>query len=324
MRLIQYNENHYESIESASFQDLIKGIKPGMVNWLDVDIKRERTEIELLSSSLGLHHLTLDDILNVNHLPKFELFDNYLFLTFKMMDLVPGTNIVRVEHLSMILADDFVLLVQEDCSDDVFDDLRTRIVERIGRIRSNGNDYLFYRIVDTIVDNYFRTLESIREQVDDLEDEVLKTNHKDFVSEILSLKAEIREIRKVILPLREEIGRLRNDSSQFIHKSTRVYFRDLHDNLSLLANNFEYFREMIKDLTDLHLGTLSYDMNQVMKTLTVISALFIPLTFIVGVYGMNFKYMPELEIAWFYPAVMGFMLTLSIAMVVYMKRKRWW
>jgi magnesium transporter len=217
----------------------------------------------------------------------------------------------------------WVLTVQEEDESDVFDMVRQRISQSLGRVRLMGPDYLFCQLLRAVVEHYKITLEYYREQIDSLEDEVLDRPQENMVQEIVNFRKQINRIRKYTSPLREEISRLMMDRHPLIHKHQMAYLRDIQDNLNDLTQTFEQFREMLKDLSELYLSQLSHSMNQVMKTLTVVTALFIPLTFVAGVYGMNFAHMPELAWHWGYPAVLTLMALIGAGMWLWMKRKKW-
>lgn len=324
LSIIEFNEQDTKQLE-GSYEDIAQYIMPAsetVIQWLDIDINRSST-IEHIAKHFDLHHLTVEDILNTEHLPKFELFDAYIFVTLKMLK-VDEQNEIAYEHISFVLGKGYVITFQE-IPGDVFDDVRDRILKNRGYIRKRKADYLFIRLLDAIVDYYGDTLEHIRKHIIDLEVDVLDngSSSKEIVKEILSVKKELAMIRSFIIPLREVLNRIKSDSTHLLHKSSYTYLNDIQDHLLYQISSFETFREMLKDLMDLHNTQMNNDLNRIMKTLTIISALFIPLTFLAGLYGMNFKYMPELQQTWGYPAVLILMLFVAILSIIYMKRKRW-
>ena len=320
LSIIEFNEQEVTHKE-GSYEEIAPFIKQpneNVVQWLDININRSST-VESIATHFELHHLTVEDILNTEHLPKFELFDDYIFVTLQMLKVDEG-NEVDYEHISFVLGKGYVITFQE-IPGDVFDDVRDRIMKNRGYVRRRKSDYLFIRLIDAIVDYYGHTLEHIRNHIVELEVNILSddNSNQEIVKEILSVKKELSLIRSFIVPLREVLNRIKTDSIHILHKSSYTYLNDIQDHLNYQISSFETFREMLKDLMDLH----NNDLNRIMKTLTIISALFIPLTFLAGIYGMNFTHMPELDQVWAYPVLLGIMAIITIMMVIYMKRKRW-
>ncbi|CAD5248269.1 MULTISPECIES: magnesium/cobalt transporter CorA [unclassified Imperialibacter] len=320
--LIQYNDPGYTTRDGLSPAEASKLLKPNHINWFDVEITN-KILVEDTAQFFGIHHLMAEDIQNLEQLPKFEVFDKYLFFTLKMLVFNPETNKITQEHLSIVMGEDLIITFQEGLPGDVFDELRNRIALAKGRIRKYGADYLFYNIIDSVVDNYMTIMERLRDKIEKLEAEIIKDPSFHVVEEIMEIKKEINTLRKYTLPLRDALNKMRVEGSHFIQKTSVNYFQDVADHIHYLISSFETSREMLKDIMDLHLSNLSNDMNKVMKTLTVVAAIFIPLTFIAGVYGMNFKYMPELDSPYGYPMLWTFMIVSSVVMVVYMKHKKW-
>ena len=322
INLFAYNETQQHYFESNTFDALKDKFDKNHVNWVNVEIS-QREELDRVANHFGLHPLLLDDIFNTEHLPKMERFEDYIFITLKMFSFKPDSNLYCREHISMVLGDGYVLTFQQILKDDVFDGVRDRILNNKGILRKHGADYLFYRLLDAVVDNYLLIAEDFRRQIEDLEDTIYRSSSENQVADIIELKREINAFRKETVPVREEIGRLKADSGGLIKKATHTYLQDVYDHLNHLSSNFEVFREMIKDLMDLNMANMSNNLNKVMKTLTVVASIFIPLTFIAGIYGMNFEYMPELAWPWAYPVLMLLMLLLSLGMIFYMRKKKW-
>lgn len=321
MRLIRYNADKFDDLHFDNAKTALSHFEADKVNWLDMGIE-DRAAVEAVGESCDLHHLLLEDIMASKHLPRSEDYENYFFLSLKMFNADENRVLVD-EQLNIILGTNFIITFQEEVDHDVLDAVRDRILNNKGRIRYNGPDYLFYRIVDAVVSAYLETMERMRYHIEDLEDSILERSNTNITAEVLSLKKEISLIRKYTVPLRDEIGRLKNEPCRFVQPSTMTYIRDVHDELSYLVASFDNYRDMLSDLLDLQMNTLSQSMNEVMKTLTVMSSVFIPLTFLAGVYGMNFKYMPETEFWWAYPLLLAIMLVIGILLLIYMKRKRW-
>lgn len=321
IQLIQYNETDFKNHQVAQVENLFSLLLPDYVNWLNIE-PTNLEEVEAIAKHFDIHHLIIEDIINTRQLPKFEAFDTYYFLNLKMLEIASKNSDILTEHISFILGSNYVITFQER-EGDVFNEVRHRIEANLGRIRKQKADYLLYRLVDSVVDEYIRIVEFLRDAIEDLEEKVLAEPSGSIIREITELKSEINVFRKYVVPLRDEVGKMRNEPGKFISKSTLHYFRDVYDHLYYLHASFDTFREMLKDLLDLHLSQLSYEMNQIMKTLTVISAIFIPLTFLAGVYGMNFEYMPELQIRWAYPVLLVSMLLFAGGSIVYVKYKKW-
>ena len=322
IKLIQYNDAGYHTEDNLSPAESSKKVKPDCTNWIDVEITN-KVLVEDTAQFFDIHHLIAEDILNMEHLPKFEAFDNYLFFTVKMLLFNEKRNKVTEEHLSIVMGENLIITFQEGLPGDVFDELRNRIALGKGRIRKYGADYLFYCILDTIVDNYLTIMEMLREKIEMLEANIIADPSYHVVEEIMEIKKEINILRKYTLPLRDALNKLRAEGSHFIQKASINYFQDIADHILYLISTFDTSREMLKDIMDLHNSNLSNEMNKVMKTLTVVAAIFIPLTFIAGVYGMNFEHMPELRYEWSYPLLWVFMVVGSVAMVWFMKYKKW-
>ncbi len=324
LNLIEYNEQMQRQIEGpyAQLQAQILPPSSDRIQWLDINLESTQT-LEDISKHFQLHPLTVEDIEDTYDLPKFEAFENYIFMTIKMLRL-DAQEELEVEHLSFIIGKNYLITFQQTPGD-VFEEVRQRITHNKGYVRKRKADYLFTRLIDAIVDHYGYTLEHIRDHITQLELNILNGNSssESIIKEILSVKKELQLIRSFMLPLRDILTRLKNGSNQHFHKSSTAYLTDIQDHLLYQITSFETFREMLKDLLDLHNTQMNNDMNRVMKTLTVISALFIPLTFFTGLYGMNFKHMPELEWPWAYPTLLGIMAFITVVQIIYMRWKRW-
>lgn len=251
-----------------------------------------------------------------------EDFNDYLFVVLKMLQYDEEKNETKTEQLSIILGSNYVVSFQEE-DGDVFDPIRERIRADRGRTRKMGADYLAYSLIDSIVDNYFMVLEKIGEKIEDIEDELVKNATPEVLHTIHSLKRELIYLRKSVWPLREVISRLERWESPLIDKSIDIYLRDVYDHTIQVIDALETFRDMLSGMLDIYLSSVSNRMNEVMKVLTIIATIFIPLTLVAGIYGMNFKFMPELDWPWGYPMVYGVMIAISGVMLVYFRRKKW-
>jgi len=278
--------------------------------------------IEKIGEHFKIHPLVLEDIMNTGQRPKMEDFNDYLFIVLKMLSYDEEENETKTEQVSLILSSKFVISFQES-EGDVFDPVRERIRSDRGRIRKMGVDYLAYSLIDAIVDNYFMVLEKIGEKIEDIEDELVKNPTPEVLHTIHRLKRELIFLRKSVWPLREVISRLERWESPLIDKSIDIYLRDVYDHTIQVIDALETFRDMLSGMLDIYLSSLSNRMNEVMKVLTIIATIFIPLTLISSIYGMNFKYMPELDWFWGYPLVYTVMLAVSAVMLIYFRRKKW-
>jgi magnesium transporter len=310
-------EKTLDKVEEAfPFKD-----KPS-VTWINVDGIGRLDIIEKLGGRYGVHPLVLEDIVHTGQRPKMEEFDDYIYVVLNMLLLDRDKSEVAAEQVSIILGSNFVVSFQERPGD-VFDSLRDRIRTGKGRIRNMGADYLAYSLLDAIVDNYFAVLEDFGEKIEGLEDELISDPSPRTLQTIHDLKREMIYLRKSVWPLREVISSLQRCESPLIQENTRVYLRDVYDHTIQVIETVETFRDMISGMLDIYLSSVSNRMNEVMKVLTIIATIFIPLTFIAGVYGMNFQHMPELGWWWAYPAVWAVMAAVSILMIAYFRRKKW-
>jgi magnesium transporter len=264
----------------------------------------------------------LEDILHTGQRPKFEDFEKYIFIVFKMLYFDENGDDILEEQISIILGSNYVISFQEK-EGDVFNPVRERI--RAGRfqIKKRKIDYLAYALIDAVVDNYFLILEKIGEKIEDLEEELLDNPTPETLQTIHHLKRKLISLRKSVWPLREVIGGLERGESALFHKSTSIYLKDVYDHTIQVIDTIETFRDMVSGMLDMYLSNLSNKMNEVMKVLTIIATIFIPLTFIAGIYGMNFEFMPELKWHWGYFLIWGLMIVVGIAMVFYFRRKKW-
>ena len=264
----------------------------------------------------------LEDIANTGQRPKIDDFDEYIFVVLRMLSFDVKENETKTEQVSIIFGRGFVISFQE-MEGDVFDTIRDRLRNNKGRIRKMDSDYLAYALIDAVVDNYFIILEKLGETIEEIEDKLVTNPSTETLRTIHDLKREMIFLRKSVWPLREVISRMERSESALINKSTCVYLRDVYDHTIQVMDSVETFRDMLSGMLDIYLSSVSNRMNEVMKVLTVIATIFIPLTFLAGIYGMNFRHMPELELTWSYPAILILMFTVAILMVIYFRRKKW-
>jgi len=314
---VNIEERHYRQLEECVLPPERSG-----VTWVNVEGVHDVEVIRRLGDCHSFHPLVLEDIVNTVQRPKIEDYGDYLFIVLRMLR-PNGESGFSSEQLSIILGADYIFTFQEGIKGDPFDPVRERIRSSKGKIRGMGSDYLAYALIDSIVDGYFSVLEELGERIVDVEEELALTPEHDTLHLINDLKKEIIFLRKTVWPLRESVAVLERGDSDLLHDSTRVYFRDVYDHTVQVIDTVETYRDLLSGMLDLYLSSISNRTNEVMKFLTVIGTIFMPMTFLVGVYGMNFKHMPELEWQNGYYILWGVMLTSSLLMVVYFRKKRW-
>jgi magnesium transporter len=319
--IMDYDETHFQEREAKTIEECLPFKDEPTVTWINVDGLHEVEILEQIGDLLGLHPLVLEDILNTGQRPKVEDFDEYIFIVLKMLYDDKG-NGITIEQISLILGPNFVMSFQER-EGDVFSPIRERIRSGRGRIRKMGADYLAYALLDSVVDSYFIVLERLGERIEFLEEELVTNPTTETLQTIHDLKREMVFLRKSVWPLREIISGLERGESALIQESTGIYLRDVYDHTIQVIDTIETFRDMVSGMLDIYLSSVSNRMNEVMKVLTIIATIFIPLTLIAGIYGMNFQYMPELGWRYGYPMVWLIMLVIAGVMVVYFRRKRW-
>ena len=322
IRVILYDEESLEEKDLNSIDECFQYIGQSRKTWINIDGIHEVGVIEKIGQALQLHPLVMEDILNTDQRPKLDDYEDYLFICGKMLTYDSENSRLNMENISLVLSPDYVISFQE-VEGDIFDPIRERLRKGKGRIRKAGHDYLAYTLLDAIVDNYFTVLEKIGEEIESLEEEVISDPDEGTVEGIHHLKRELIFLRKSVWPLREVVNTLERGESHIVQDDTRIFLRDVYDHSIQVIDTTETFRDMVSGMLDVYLSTISNKMNQVMKVLTIIATIFIPLTFIAGIYGMNFKYMPELDYKWAYPAVLLCMLVIGIIMLIWFRRKRW-
>lgn len=291
------------------------------VTWVNVSGVHKMDILESCGKQFQLHSLLLEDIANTDQRPKLDDYETCLFLVLKMLSVTDRQDIV-VEQVSLVFGRNFVLSFQENGTD-VFTPVRDRLRGGKGRLRQSGADYLFYALVDAIVDQYFAVVEVLGEKIEELQDLVVSDPQPETLRRIHSLKRQLLFLRRAVWPLREVTNSLSRSECPFLQESTKVFFRDVYDHVVQIVDTIETLREMVSASLDIYLSSISYRLNAVMKVLTIITTIFMPLTFIVGIYGMNFEHMPELKWEWGYPLIIGVMVMIAIAMLGFFIRKKW-
>ncbi|MDR1788677.1 MAG: magnesium/cobalt transporter CorA [Treponema sp.] len=326
--IIRYTPEEASLEAAADARELLPLARPGAVNWLNVETLDDKAGVEALAAAFNIHPLTVEDILDTEQRPKVEEFDHYLFITLKAINRRgrggephPG-DLPALEQISIVLTENTVITFQE-LPGDSFDSIRRRILNAAGRIRKMGSAYLAYAILDTIINDYFLVLDKMDERIETFEDRAIDEQDTDFISDLQDAKRGLLSLRRIIWPLREALGLLLHIESPCLPESALPFFKDLHDSVMQCAETTDTCRELLAGVTEVNLSSMSNRMNRVMKVLTIISTIFIPLTFIVGVYGMNFKWMPELEVTYAYPLVWGVMAFIVIGMILFFKKRGW-
>ncbi|MCB4797795.1 magnesium/cobalt transporter CorA [Neotamlana laminarinivorans] len=316
-----YNEEICIEKELTNVQDCFN-FKPGTITWINVNGLNHVATIEKIGEHYELHPLVLEDIANISQRPKIDEYDDYIFVVLKMLYYDDNDTIVS-EQVSFVLGEEYVLSFQES-EGDVFDSVRERIRQALGRIRTSQADYLLYALMDAIVDHYFTVIEILGDKIEDFETAIFAGNvDEDANKNIRDLKKEILRVRRAIFPLRELLNRIEKTENTLIQQKTITYFRDIYDHLIQVSENIEIYREMVWSLMDMYMTSISNKMNEVMKVLTIMASIFIPLTFIAGIYGMNFQYIPELHYKYGYFIVWAVMIVIIAGMLYYFKRKKW-
>ena len=325
LSIIGYNPAGAWKKSAHTIEELLTYQNTGELTWILVNTPRNGSEISGLTDTFGIHPLTVEDILDTEQRPKVEEFDTYLFINIKAAAL--PSNITEetepeFDQISLVMTKDTIITFQrrEGFS---FESIQRRILNNIGRIRRMGTDYLGYVIMDMVVDTFFQALDRLETRLEDFEDRALDENDVSLISDLQQVKQILLRTRRVIWPLRESVTMLLRLDSNLIQDDLAPFLKDLHDNVTQALETVETYREILAGVMEVNLAALSNRMNKVMKVLTIISTIFIPLTFIVGVYGMNFTYMPELDYPYAYPIIWGIMTIIAVGMLIFFKRRRW-
>lgn len=320
LEIITYDRENHVKYVGSDVSDLIEKINPKRVNWVNLDGLSNLSIIEKLQSHFSLHSLLVEDILN-DQRPKAEEYEDYLFVTLKMLYRIDGPEI-DYEQISFVLGRHFLLTFQEK-EGDLFDAFRERIRQDQGRVRKKKADYLMYRLIDVTVENYYNVLDNIGEHIEEIEASIRSNTSDETFQKIQSIKKELIYLHKALYPLRDALGKILKDESDFIQEENIPYYRDVYDHVIHLIDSLDTYRDLTSGLTDIYINTQNSKLNDVIRVLTIISTIFMPLTFIVGVYGMNFKFFPELQWRHGYAVVWVIMLSIAAGMIGIFKYKKW-
>ncbi len=322
LQLVQFTESALHVSSATDAAAVLGRLDASRVNWIAVHGLHDTAVIETLGSHFSIDPLVLEDILNTGHMPKLEVHDRYLFLTLKMLSFSEERTAVEQEHFSMLLCDGCLITFQEKRSA-VFDVIREILGSGTGRLRKRGADYLFYRLLDTIVDHYYLVLDRIEDSLEAIEEELLCGDATSVSEKILAGKKNMLAMRRAVMPLRESMRLFSQRDVQLITESTYGFFDDICDHLLHLEQTIEHSRELFTNMMELQVAVNANRLNNVMKTLTIFASIFMPLTFLAGIYGMNFDFMPELGWRWGYPLTLGLMAAVAVGMLLYMRRRKW-
>jgi magnesium transporter len=322
INLVDYNPEKLDTKLLVSPEDTFICRDTDTVSWINIIGLHDPEILQNIGSHFGIHALTLEDIVNTEQRPKVEIFDDYIFIVLKMVFYHKQTEVIELEQLSIILGENYVITFQER-EGDIFDPIRHRIQSTKGRLRKRGADYLTYALMDVVVDNYYLILEQMGETIEILEEKVLKDPDKSIPLKIQELKKDVLLLRKTLWPFREAINNLNKQETELIADTTYPYLQDLYDHTIQVVDTMESFRETVSGIMDLYLSNISNRMNEIMKVLTIIASIFIPLTFIAGIYGMNFENMPELKWSFGYPLAWALMVLIAAVLVIFFMKRKW-
>jgi magnesium transporter len=322
LTIINYDAFHIEEKATKMYQECDAYIHKPSVTWIHVDGLCQTDVIKIIGERFGIHAMVLEDVLNTEHRPKIEEFDDYIYITLKMLSFDETENALSSEQVSLVLGKRFVLSFRESAGK-FFDPVRNRLQRANSRIRCSGADFLLYSLLDTIVDYYFVVLERIGKALEVLEEDVMVNPTQAVMGKITKYRRDIMVLRNSIRPLREVASELLRTEMELISEKNVTYFRDLYDHVIQVIDTVENFRDMLNSAMDMYFSSVSHRMNEVMKVLTIIATIFIPLSFFAGIYGMNFEYMPELQIPWAYPLLWLFMITVVCGMLFFFRKRGW-
>ena len=320
--VVDYGEGHFEEREIQSAAELAPYCGKSTVTWVDVVGIHDPRVIGEIGAQFRIHPLLMEDIMNTTQRPKIDDLGKYICLIVKLIRFDEAAGELRIEQLSLVFNDDVVLSFQESDSG-IFRPLRERLRNGLGRIRAMGTDYLVYTLLDAVVDHYFVVMEWMGEKIDRFEDEVVAAPKRETLRNIQQLRDEILLVRRSVWPLREVVSLLERAESPLIDKTTAIYFRDVYEHTIQVMDTVDTYRDILSGMFDIYLSSISNRLNEVMKVLTIIATLFMPLTFLAGVYGMNFEHMPELKWRYGYFLLWGVMIAVALGMLVFFRRKKW-
>lgn len=320
--VVDYDETYLHEEEVQTIEACLPLTDTPTVTWIHIEGVHDTQIIEEIGAYFRVNSLVLEDLMSPTQIPKIEVYEDHTFIILKSLDVNTATLSVSREQISLIIGEHFVISLQEG-SGELFTPIRNRLQNTNGRIRQMRSDYLAYALIDVVVDHYFIVLEKLSDRIESTEEEAITNPTSEVLQKINDLRREFRLLRRPILPLRDVIDEVLEGEIPLLTQDTHLYFRDVYDHLVQAVHTLEILRNAVSELFDTYTSAVSHRMNEIMKVLTIVATLFIPLTFIAGIYGMNFKFMPELEKQWGYPIVLFGMAGIGIAMFVYFKFRKW-
>ena len=320
--LIDYSAEHIEEQAVYAIEEILPYKDKATITWVNIEGLKNIALIESIGNAFNIHPLVLEDILNTHQRPKFEEYEDYLYIVLKGLSVDSEELFVNYEQISIIVLDNLIFTFKE-VEDDLFAPIIKRLKNGKGKIRNLGTDYMTYAILDMIVDQNFVLLETLDEILDSIEDELLTNPTAATLASIQRIKRELISIRRSVLPVRDMLNAIIRSDSALIHERVHIYLRDVHDHALRISESIESYRDILSGLMDIYVSSVSNKMNEIMKILTVFASIFIPLTFIAGIYGMNFEYMPELRWKWAYPVLWIAFITIPVVLLVYFRKKKW-
>ena len=322
IKVIDYNKDNFIIEDFLKIEKSMIDIEEEKIRWIIIDGLTQIEIIEEIGDQFQLHPLVLEDILNINQIPKYEDYSDYIFIVLKKLFWDKEKNKFETEQISLILGKNYVLTFREQESD-IFDPIFDRIRIPKGKVRIMGTDYLAYALIDIIIDNYFIVQEIVGESIEEIEDILIEDPKLETLHSIYKLKRSTLDLRKSIWPVREIINKLQREESQLIGDNMQIYLRDIYDHIFRINDSLQNYRDIISGMLDMYLSSVSNKMNDIMKVLTIISTIFIPLSFLAGFYGMNFLNMPEISSPLGYPLLILIMIIITIIMIIYFLKKKW-
>lgn len=322
IHLWEYDENNLSEYDLTDIDDSKQYLESPSNTWINIYGLHDVERLKEIWNFFQLHPLMQEDIVNIHQRAKIEEYPEQMFFVIRMISISEDPEELKSEQVSVVIGSNYVLTFQEDTFP-IFEPVLHRLKSASPRLRKNGPDYLAYALIDTIVDHYFKVLEQFGEEIEVLENEVLENFENSIPEKIHRLRRKLIFFRKAVWPLRDSLNSLLREESKFINEENKVYFRDVHDHTIQIIDGLENYRDMVIGLLDMYMSQVSNKMNEVMKVLTIIATIFIPLTFIAGIYGMNFEYMPELKLPWAYPTLLILMLMTGVGMFYFFRRKKW-
>ncbi|MDP4180751.1 MAG: magnesium/cobalt transporter CorA [Bacillota bacterium] len=320
--VVDYDEKDFFELKTTSIDEALSARRSAGIRWINIDGIHDTEIMKSIGGNFGFHPLVMEDILNTEQRPKIEEYDGYLYIIAKMIYFDEKLNEITTEQVSIILGKDYLITFQEN-KDNFFTTIIDRLSKNVSIIRKMGSDYLLYAIMDLIVDSYFLVLEKTGEKIEFTEDAMILNPNPKTLRKVHGLKREMLYMHKAVWPLREVVGALERRESYLISDTTIIYLRDVYDHIVQMMDAIETYRDILSGMLDLYLSVASNKMNEIMKFLTVVSVLFMPLTFLAGVYGMNFEHMPELKLKYGYPFLLLFMAVCFIGMLMFFRKKKW-